>query len=78
MPMNPFVRDLLIEVAEMFPAVTQKERIPTDELPVDAPNFPHDLEPVIRANPSCAVPSQGAVDWQEPSRSPEHAATSSG
>jgi hypothetical protein len=53
---NHFVKDILFEVAEMLPAVTQRGRTPTDELPIEAPNFPHDLEPVIRANPSWATP----------------------
>ncbi len=53
---NHFVKDILIEVAEMLP-MTQRERTPTDELPVAAPNFPHDLEPVIRANPSRTGPA---------------------
>ncbi|TPK18817.1 hypothetical protein FJ872_15380 [Mesorhizobium sp. B2-5-9] len=53
---NHFVKDILIEVAEMLPAVTQRERTPADELPIEAPDFPHDLEPVIRANPSWAAP----------------------
>lgn len=54
---NHFLRDILIEVAEMLPVVTQRERTPTDELPVGAPNFPHDLEPVIQANPSRTGPA---------------------
>jgi len=57
--------------AEMFPAVTQKERMPTAELPGDEPNFPHDLEPVIRPYPPHEASSQGAVDC---SRIPKHAA----
>lgn len=57
---NHFVKDILVEVAEMLPAVTQRERTPADELPIEAPNFPHDLEPVIRANPSWAAPGQPA------------------
>ncbi|MBZ9998190.1 MULTISPECIES: hypothetical protein [unclassified Mesorhizobium] len=59
---NHFVKDILIEVAEMLPSVTPRHKTPTDELPIEAANFPHDLEPVIRANPSWAAPgrTQGA------------------
>lgn len=42
--MNGLAKDLLIEVAEMFP------RLMHDRVPANAPNFPNDLEPVIRAN----------------------------
>jgi hypothetical protein len=73
--MDNFVNDIMIEVAEMLPAVTQKEWISTDELPIDPPNFPHDLKPAMRAKAPGAAPAQGALDS---GRVPTHAATVAG
>lgn len=55
---NHFVKDILVEVSEMLPAGTQREKTSTDTLPIEAPNFPHDLEPVIRATPSSLAPAR--------------------
>lgn len=60
--MRHLVKDFLIEIAEILPAMAQKGDNSAEALPVHAPNFPHDLEPVIRADPSYEVPSQGADD----------------
>ncbi|TJX77031.1 MAG: hypothetical protein E5W21_03320 [Mesorhizobium sp.] len=51
--MNGLVKDLLMEVAELLPALAPKH----PDVPVDAPNFPNDLEPIIRADPVSAPPS---------------------
>lgn len=49
--MNGVVNDILAEVAEMLPTHRSYEKDSLPRLPVDDPNFPNDLEPVIRANP---------------------------
>jgi hypothetical protein len=51
MAMNAFVREILNGVAEILPVAAHRERDPGGYLPVDAPNFPNDLDPVIRAEP---------------------------
>ncbi|MBZ9773290.1 hypothetical protein [Mesorhizobium sp. CO1-1-8] len=63
--MRHLVKDILIEIAEMLPAIPQKGENSAEALPVHAPNFPHDLEPVIRADPSYQVPSQCTDDRHE-------------
>ncbi|WP_189367412.1 hypothetical protein [Mesorhizobium sp. M7A.F.Ca.ET.027.02.1.1] len=63
--MRHLVKDILIEIAEMLPAITQKGENSAEALPVHAPNFPHDLEPVIRAEPTYQVPSQRTDDRHE-------------
>ncbi|WP_197031530.1 hypothetical protein [Mesorhizobium ciceri] len=60
--MRHLVKDFLIEIAEIFPAMAQKGDNSAEALPVHAPNFPHDLEPVIRADPSYEVPSPRVDD----------------
>ncbi|MER9348311.1 hypothetical protein [Mesorhizobium sp. M0239] len=47
--MNGIVNDILAEVAEILPSLSPDEKDLLPKLPVDAPNFPNDLEPVIRA-----------------------------
>ncbi|MER8447330.1 hypothetical protein NKH52_29560 [Mesorhizobium sp. M1066] len=47
--MNGIVNDILAEVAEILPSLSTDEKDSLPKLPVDAPNFPNDLEPVIRA-----------------------------
>jgi hypothetical protein len=62
--MNTFVRDILNGVAEILPAAMQKELPPEGSLPVYAPNFPNDLDPVIRAEPDGATQRQGNDEQQ--------------
>ncbi|MER8980547.1 hypothetical protein [Mesorhizobium sp. M0510] len=47
--MNGIVNDILAEVAEILPSLSPDEKVSLPKLPVNAPNFPNDLEPVIRA-----------------------------
>src|SRR5205814_2283919 len=56
--MNEFVKEIFKGVAEILPGVIQMERTLRENLPVDAPNFPNDLEPVIRVEPSSTVQPQ--------------------
>ncbi|AMY04232.1 hypothetical protein A4R29_31695 (plasmid) [Mesorhizobium ciceri biovar biserrulae] len=60
--MRHLVKEILVEIAEILPEMAQKGDNSAEALPVHAPNFPHDLEPVIRADPSYEVPSQRADD----------------
>jgi hypothetical protein len=46
--MVDLMKELLHEVATLLPAARVNLR---SSVPVDAPNFPNDLEPVIRASP---------------------------
>lgn len=66
--MNALVKEILSGVAEMLPTLVQKERGPREQLPVDAPNFPNDLEPVIRAEPPPTSGPQGRDDQQDQQR----------
>lgn len=55
--MNGLVKDVLVEVAEILPALSPDEKEPLPRLPVDGPNFPNDLEPLIRADPPRGPPA---------------------
>ncbi|MER9654840.1 hypothetical protein NKJ26_15175 [Mesorhizobium sp. M0152] len=68
--MNALVKEILSGVAEMLPALVQRERGPREQLPVDAPNFPKDLEPVIRAEPPATSHPQDR-DNQRDQQKPE-------
>ncbi|MER9328647.1 hypothetical protein [Mesorhizobium sp. M0488] len=63
--MNALVKEILSGVAEMLPTLVQRERGPREQLPVDAPNFPNDLEPVIRAEPPVTSHPQDRDDQQD-------------
>lgn len=55
--MSELIRVIWEEVADLLPALTNRKRSQADAIPVDAPDFPHDLEPVIRS-PLNAGPTQ--------------------
>ncbi|MBZ9942184.1 hypothetical protein LB533_13840 [Mesorhizobium sp. BR1-1-13] len=64
--MNGVVNDILAEVAEMLPTHRPDEKDSLPRLPVDDPNFPNDLEPVIRANPyDIAASTRARKSWKE-------------
>ena len=63
--MADLVKDLLDELAEVLPTLMPKEKSRGDDLPVDDPNFPNDLEPVIRAEPIIMNQPQGDNGSQE-------------
>jgi hypothetical protein len=52
------VKDIIAEVAEMLPTGAAHQKGVRGQLPLDAPNFPNDLDQVIRADSSDPIPHQ--------------------
>ncbi|MER9643652.1 MULTISPECIES: hypothetical protein [unclassified Mesorhizobium] len=69
--MNGIVNHILAEVAEILPSLSPDEKDSLPKLPVDAPNFSNDLEPVIRAETPPPQQKAETVDRQCDGKPPQ-------
>lgn len=62
--MTNILKEVIDGIAEVLPDLTLEEPVTKEEMPVADPDFPNDLEPVIRADEVITLPDEPEVDRQ--------------